>query len=55
MVGCPLRNASQESGRNILLLHGRPGDVRGWRAVAARLQGLGYQTLAPAKMRVAGR
>ena len=55
MVGRPLRNAFQGSGPNILLLHGRPDDVRGWRAVAAWLQGLGYQTLAPAKMRVAGR
>jgi pimeloyl-ACP methyl ester carboxylesterase len=33
------------TGHNVLLLRGWPGDVRGWRAVAIRLQGLGYRTL----------
>jgi pimeloyl-ACP methyl ester carboxylesterase len=35
------------TGPKVLLLHGWPDDVRGWRGVAARLQTLGYHTFAP--------
>ena len=35
------------TGHNVLLLHGWPDDVRGWRAVAERLQGFGYRTFTP--------
>lgn len=34
-------------GPPVLLLHGWPDDVRGWRQVAPRLQAAGYRTIAP--------
>src|ERR1700694_3149545 len=34
-------------GPAVMLLHGWPDDVRGWRPVAARLQAAGFRTVAP--------
>ena len=36
-----------EDGRPLLLLHGWPDDVRGWRQVAPRLHARGWRTVAP--------
>jgi pimeloyl-ACP methyl ester carboxylesterase len=35
------------STRRLLLLHGWPDDIRGWRQVAPRLHAAGYRTITP--------